>query len=74
MAQLNLKAYAKALVQMDEGAHPVSRLGGMAFAGEIFGEKHVTRSKDLDRAVANTNLNGAGQCDAPLPAWSGVPS
>jgi len=46
----------------------------MAFPGDVFGEKHIAGSKGLDRSIADTDLNGAGQGDAPLPARSGVPS
>jgi len=62
------------LLQVDEGAHPVFWIGGMAFPGNVFGEKHIAGAKGLNRSIADTNLNRAGQGDAPLPPRGGVPS
>jgi hypothetical protein len=46
----------------------------MALTGDIFSEKDVAGFKSLDRSIADTDLDRAGQGDTPLAARGGVPS
>ena len=46
----------------------------MSLACNIFGKKHIAGDKGSCAAVADTDLDGAGQRDAPLAARRVVPA
>jgi hypothetical protein len=71
---IKFQSGCQALLHVGKGAHPILRLGSMALSGGIFGEKNVARPKGLDRSVADTYLDRAGEGDTPLPAGSSVPA
>jgi hypothetical protein len=46
----------------------------VTFAGDIFGKKNISGAEYSFYAAADTDLDGSGQCNAPLSARRGVPA
>ena len=61
-------------LQVNKRSDPVVRQRGMALAGQILGKKDITGAKRSCAAVADTELDSAGQRDAPLAARRVVPA
>src|SRR4030095_13201996 len=61
-------------LQVNKRSDPVFRQRGMALAGQILGKKDIAGAKRSCAAVADTDLDSAGQRDAPLAARRGVPA
>jgi hypothetical protein len=59
---------------VDERSHPIHGHGRVAFAGDVFGKKHITRSEHALGAVANADFDSSREGNTPLPARRGVPA
>ena len=60
-------------VQMNEGPHPVFRFRCIAVAGQVFGEKDITRAERLAAETADTDFDRTRQGNDPLAARSSMP-
>ena len=59
---------------MDERPQPIFWQGSMALAGNVFGQEDVARTENFLGPVADTDLAGTGESDAPLAPRRIVPA